>query len=984
MMSMFFVGCDKATTSDSVSSFETKTATDVNGYSYEYVTNDPLKARIYTLENGLKVYLSQYNASPRIQTYIAVKAGGKYDPVDATGLAHYLEHMMFKGTSKFGTQDWEKEKVFLDSIEQMFETYRTIKDPAKRKEYYSKIDKVSNEASNYAIANEYDKLVSNFGAKGTNAYTTEDRTVYVNDIPSNELNKWLELESERFSMIVNRLFHTELEAVYEEKNRSLDNDYWKVYEGLAKKMFPDHKYGTQTVIGTIDHLKNPSITKIRAYFDKYYIPNNVAICLSGDLDYESTIQQIDTYFGKWEKKELTPYKIQPSAPLASNQEIEVFGPNAEFVTLGYKFPGNMSEERVTAKLCDMILSNATAGLIDLNLKQSQKVIDPSCYIWDSNDHSVHVFSGTPREGQSLEEVKDLLVEQIEKVKKGEFEDWLIDAIVNDFKISKLRELENNGSRAHLFVDAFTNDLAWSDYIDDINQMKSLSKQDVIDFANKYYTNHVVAYKRTGEDPNKQKVEKPEITQVQLNRDKESAYLKTLINKPAEQLKPVFLNYKEDVAVSNVREEIPVWSKKNDENDLFKLYYQIDRGSNNNPTLKIAVEYLEYLGIPGMSSADLKKEFYKLGCNFNVYAGDDKVYISLNGLDENMEAAVSLFEKLINEAVGDEEALRQMVSGIIKKREDTQKDKRSILFTGLNSYAKYGSHSPLTNVLSNEQLKSLKAEELTDILHKLTSMEHKVLYYGPRQQNELVGVLKDLHKVPTDVASLPERKVFPTLDMASPRVFWVDYDMVQAEVIFLAKAEGYDPKREAAAALFNEYFGGSMSSIVFTEMRESKALAYSVWSQYAVASEKINNDYMFAYIGTQADKLESAMEGMTSLLENPPKEEKAFEMAKTSLLKKLESERVMRDAVLFNYENALKKGLEKDIRKDIYEAASNMTMDDVMAFHKEFIQGKKYNIAVVGSKDKLKMDVLAKYGEVKQLNVEDLFGFEKGVEVIPSK
>jgi len=177
---------------------ETKSATDANGYRYEYVSNDPSSTRIYTLDNGLRVYLSVYKGEPRIQTLIPVKAGGKFDPANSTGLAHYLEHMMFKGNQNFGTKDWDKEKVLLDEIEQMFEEYREITDADARKEHYLKIDSLSNEASKYAIANEYDKMVSFVGVTGTNAYTKEDRTVYVNNIPANQIENWIQIESKRF------------------------------------------------------------------------------------------------------------------------------------------------------------------------------------------------------------------------------------------------------------------------------------------------------------------------------------------------------------------------------------------------------------------------------------------------------------------------------------------------------------------------------------------------------------------------------------------------------------------------------------------------------------------------------------------------------------------------------------------------------------------------------------------------------------------
>ena len=134
------------------------------GYTYKYVTHDPTNARFYTLKNGLTVILSPTNKEPRIQCYVAVKAGSKTDPATNTGLAHYLEHLLFKGTDKYGSLDWAKEKVELDKIDALYEEYNHTKDPAKRKAIYKLIDSVSGVASKYAIANEYDKMMTAMGA----------------------------------------------------------------------------------------------------------------------------------------------------------------------------------------------------------------------------------------------------------------------------------------------------------------------------------------------------------------------------------------------------------------------------------------------------------------------------------------------------------------------------------------------------------------------------------------------------------------------------------------------------------------------------------------------------------------------------------------------------------------------------------------------------------------------------------------------------
>jgi len=286
-------------------SYKVTSEEDTNGLNYEIVENDPTGLRLYTLDNGLKVYLSQNSDEPKIQTYIAVRAGSNYDPKESTGLAHYLEHMVFKGTHKIGTSDWKKEKLYLDKISSLYEQHRAEKNAEQKLALYKKIDKVSLEASNYSIANEYDKMSASLGATGTNAYTWFEQTVYTNKIPANEFDKWLTLESERFSTLVLRLFHTELEAVFEEFNRSQDSDFRKRYKAMLEGLFPNHPYGQQTTIGTADHLKNPSMNDIHNYFNKYYVPNNMAIILVGDFEFDSTIKKVNAAFGKYERKELT-------------------------------------------------------------------------------------------------------------------------------------------------------------------------------------------------------------------------------------------------------------------------------------------------------------------------------------------------------------------------------------------------------------------------------------------------------------------------------------------------------------------------------------------------------------------------------------------------------------------------------------------------------------------------------------------------------
>ena len=413
---------------------------------------DPMHTQCYTLRNGMKVFLSVNNNSPRIAAHIAVRTGSRNDPAETTGLAHYLEHLMFKGTKQFGTSDATLEAPYLDEIEARYEQYRKVTDPARRKQLYHEIDSVSQLAAQYNIPNEYDKLMAGIGGIGTNAYTSTDVTCYTEDIPANEVDRWARIQSDRFRNMVIRGFHTELEAVYEEKNISMAKDMRKLEEALYAKAFPTHPYGTQTTIGTQEHLKNPSITNIKNYYNNYYCPNNIAICMAGDFEPDKVIATLDKYFGDWQpNKNLSRPEFAPLKPITAPVDTTVLGQEAEFVTLAWRFEGGPSLQNDTLEVISEMLSNGTAGLMDLNLNQPQKLMTSGCYADEMADYSLLTLMGYPNEGQSLENVRDLMLGEIEKLRNGDFDDDLLVSVVNNTKLQYLRGLNNNGARARYLV-----------------------------------------------------------------------------------------------------------------------------------------------------------------------------------------------------------------------------------------------------------------------------------------------------------------------------------------------------------------------------------------------------------------------------------------------------------------------------------------------------------------------------------------------------
>ena len=946
-------------------------------YSYETVPNDPLKARIYTLDNGLKVYLTVNKETPRIQTFIAVRVGGKNDPAETTGLAHYFEHLMFKGTDKYGTQDYATEKPLLDQIEQQFEIYRKTTDEAERKAIYHTIDSLSYEASKYAIPNEYDKLMAAIGSTGSNAYTWYDQTVYQEDIPSNQIENWAKIQADRFENNVIRGFHTELEAVYEEKNMSLTRDNSKIQEAIFSSLFPKHPYGTQTVLGTQENLKNPSITNIKNYYKQWYVPNNMAICMSGDLDPDETIAMIDKYFGSLKPNpELPKLDLPKEDPITAPIVKEVLGPDAESVALAWRFPGASSKDFEILQVVSQVLYNGQAGLIDLNLNQQQKVLNSYGYPMGLADYSALILGGQPKQVQTLEEVKDLLLSEIKKLRTGEFDEKMLQANINNFKLNELQSMESNEGRADMFVNSFIDGTNWEDEVTAIDRMAKLTKEDIAVFANQYLKedNYAVIYKKQGKDPNEKKMTKPEITPIVSNRDVTSPFLTSIQESVVKPIEPVFLDFKKDMSQLTAKSDIPVLYKQNVANDLFQLIYVFDMGNNNDKALGTAFDYLEYLGTSDMTPEELKSEFYRLACTFYVSPGNERTYVVLSGLNENMPAAMQLFEKLLADAQVNKEAYENLVEDILKARTDAKLNQGKN-FSRLMNYAMYGPQSPATNVLTEAELISMNPQELVDRIHNQNNYKHRILYYGPSSSKDLLATIDQYHQVPAVLKDIPAGNEYPYLETPTTKVLIAPYE---AKQIYMAQISNldkkYDPAIEPTCELYNEYFGGGMNSIVFQEMRETRGLAYSAWAGMLPPNYLKYPYTIRTQIATQNDKMIDAVNTFNDIINNMPESEAAFKLAKEGLINRMRTDRIIKSDIIWTYINAQDLGQNVDPRIKLYNDVQTMTLKDIVDFQKEWVKGRTYVYCILGDKKDLDMNKLKAVGPIEELTQQQIFGY----------
>jgi predicted Zn-dependent peptidase len=445
--------------------------------------------------------------------------------------------------------------------------------------------------------------------------------------------------------------------------------------------------------------------------------------------------------------------------------------------------------------------------------------------------------------------------------------------------------------------------------------------------------------------------------------------------PAPEISPVFIDYSTDLLQDSIAGRIPLLYKQNTENNTFNLYYVFEMGTDNDRRLELAISYLEYLGTSKFTPAQMKEEFYKLACSFSVYSSADQVYVSLSGLSDNFEKALALFEEFLSDLQQNINALDNLIKDILKVRADNKLSQETILWDAMFSYAKYGPKSTYTNILSENELKSIKPDELIDLLKDLLNHEHKIVYYGPEKTDDLKRIITERHFLPSELKPVPDRVIFPELSTDENKIYVVNYDgMVQSEILMLSKCGTYDKTKAPIISLYNEYFGSGMSGIVFQELRESKALAYATFASYSTPQRKDLSHYIWAYIGTQSDKFPEAMEGLFNILNNMPESEVTYSMAKNSVVNQIKTSRTTRASVLFSYLSAQKLGLDYDIKKDVYYSVQGLSLQDIVKFQQENVKNKKYTILVLGDKSKLDINILEKYGQVKFLTLEEIFGY----------
>lgn len=689
------------------------------------------------------------------------------------------------------------------------------------------------------------------------------------------------------------------------------------------------------------------------------------------------VKTIEKYFGDWEPNPDIPVLSFPAEKeITEPVEKEVFGLEAEQIAMGWRLPAARDlKNTAIADIAGSILYNGQAGLIDLDVNQQQKVL--SLYAGNSTqpDYSSFIVMGRPKQGQTLEEVRDIALEEIAKLRSGDFDEDLIPATINNLKLGLMRSLESNDERAQFYIDAFINGIEWKDAAKELERLESVTKEDVVAWACEFLkeNGYAVVYKRQGEDTTVQKISAPAITPIESNRDKQSAFLADIKASTVKPIEPVFIDFDKDMSKFDLAQGVDVLYKRNKLNDIFDLNFIFNEGSETDPALGLAFDYLSYLGTPDMSAEDIASRMYALACSFRMSAGASQSTLYINGLSENMEEAVRIVEELIANAQPDEDILAMLKDNIIKSRSDSKKNQRSC-FSALQRYVTYGPEFIERTTLDNDAIMALTSEELLAKVRDVVSKGHEILYYGPMSESDARTALAECHKTGANPVVIPES--FPARKITEGNsVVLAQYDAKQIYYMQISnRGETYSPDCDAYIDLYNEYFGGGMNTIVFQEMREARGLAYSASAYLNYPGFKDDNFSFSAFIATQNDKMQTAVEAFDGIIEDMPESQAAFDIAKEAIISRMRTQRTTGAGVLRNYIRCRRLGLDEPVDKAEFAKLQGLTLDDVKKTQQEWVAGRDYTYMILGDIKDLDTDYLKTLGPVKIVTLEDIFGY----------
>ena len=933
-----------------------------------------LQVQELELSNGMKVWLNVDHSQPKVFGAVVVNAGAVDCP--DTGIAHYFEHIMFKGTDQLGTVDYAAERVYLDSISMKYDELSHTTDKKQRESIQLDINRLNIKASQYAIPNEFNRLITKYGGSGLNAGTSYDFTYYHNTFSPQFIEQWCELNSHRLVHPVFRLFQGELETVYEEKNMYSDNPAAMVLEQISSKFFAGTPYA-YPIIGSTESLKNPKLSDMRAFYQKYYVASNMGLILSGDINPETLKPVLERTFGSLERG-VKPVRDKITAPAIVGQPVEQFRfplPIIGMSALLFRGPTDYDADAPAMKVALALLSNDNkTGLLD-ELTNKNRVYLSMAMNVAMNQTSALAVIVVPKLLCKVKTAENLCLEQIWKLKNGEFTDEQLQAVKQTLAREHEKELESIAKRSEVMVAAMSAGVAWEDYIRLSSSVAGITRDDVMRVANKYFTDNFYRFhKKNGKLPVDQ-IAKPEYTPAkpQHAADK-SAFAQRLERIPVQDVAPRLLDFKRDVVKTAIAGGNPLYTSLNPINDYFTLIVSFHKGTWHDRLLEAAAGYVGELGTDSLDIKGFGAAMQQLGASMEFSAEEQMTTLVLNGEDRNIEATMRLLGHFLDHVKANEDKLESIKDAAGPEEKSFWEDNTQVFAALANRVAK-GNRSDYLTRLTAKELKKINAADLISSFKQLYGCRCDISYSGKLPATKVADLIS------SHLPQLQGTHDNPMQDLRletpqTPMVYVFDMPKSRQSVIGLYRPlEGVTGDRDKACLqMWGEYFGGSMSSVLFQEVREFRSMAYAAQGIAYVPelARSVNPCGYLALVATQGDKSMQAITLLDSLVNEMPMNEENLSVARQSLLNEINNSYPTFRGKPLMVALSEREGYTSDKNAMMVEQLPTLSRADIEAFYVRHIKNQPYQLMIVGDTKKLDLKALARYGTIVKVKKDDIY------------
>ena len=913
----------------------------------------------YKLENGLTVMLWEDHDQPDVTGYVVVRAGAVDEPAEYTGLAHYLEHMLFKGTQKIGALDWEAEKPIYDSIIALYDQYCETTDPEQREKLATQINECSMREAKVSSTEDFFNLLDLIGAEGVNAFTSFDVTAYHNSFPEAEMYRWLTIFSDRLIDPVFRTFQAELENVFEEYNMYANNPSSQASKQLMQDIYKGSPY-ERDVIGHPEHLKNPRLSKLIEFYNTWYVPNNMALILVGDFDAEAAKPMIAETFSRLQPKELPARPSYPEVQLTGSKHYNLgYSPQIAWVYPGVK--ANDPEQEVLEFVCNL-LSNGQTGLLDKitidgEVQYAGVGLDARRNTGRIIVQAVPYYDANQQMFESDKATEKIVMKEIDKIKAGDISDEMIASLKRMYAQSYKVANESSASKMNWLLSAFMYNMPLEQVLNANDHIQALTKEEIVRVAKKYFNqDHMTISFDEATKTNKAKtLPKPNIKPLEPVKDAKTAYAEAFKKLPKGQLKQTFNNFN-DVQVSSLGENITLHYTPNTKNDVFSLTLRYGVGEHEMPLLPYAAALMNNAGImgnPATEGKDFAQQMAELGGDVSYGCNNSYFYISISGEDGNMNKIMNLVSRQLLMPYLEKKQLDAIKGSEFFTRLSRQK-RTAVQKSALMQYALYGEKSAYLDEVPFADIWGMGLPQVQSLLSSARTYALNVFYCGTLTPEQLVAELPLTEGMrPSNSPFIQEKKTYD-----KPTVFFLpNSDVQQADLYFYINGQPYDIASDVYSDAFNQYFSGGFSGIVLNEIRTKRSMAYTAYGVNQTPSLAGKNTNFIGYVGTQSDKVVDAINVYMDLLTTMPADTTRMEAIRAALKQAAQTAKPSMRGKASTFEAWKRLGYNDDPAKVNAEKIDNLTYEQIEAFYKENIQGKPITIILMGDPKKIDLKAI---------------------------